>query len=278
MRARAGGLARPAAAYLATVNNKAASARPFQFRVGLAALALGGLVEGQSFGYLHRPAGFANRADYGGIDGELRTVPQWQTIAHDLDAPGVLHGGIEVHVGQTDVLGDTSARLAADAGQRPLKRDRPGGEHPAVAQAARWSPQGSTWPRQWQCLGANGGTRNCALGMRTSSCVGNTCAGQPVTAAALGTRVTSERGASRTCAHRRQRPYAAAIHVGDRGGLIANVGKRGGRGRGAEQCLQMCGCLLSLSIFQPCIYRTRCCQEAAQCCVRYRAGEATQIY
>ena len=41
-------------------------------------------------------------------------------------------------------------------------------------------------------------------------------AGQPVTAAALGTRVTGEKGASRACAPHRQRPHAAAIHVGDR--------------------------------------------------------------
>ena len=140
----------------------------------------GGLVEGESWpGICTGPwlAGPADRADYGGIDGELRTMPQWQTIAHDLDAPGVLHGGIEVHVGQTDVLGDTMQASARSSG---IAR---AGSTPAVAQAARWSPQGSSWPRQWQCLGANGkgrrnprsrSTRNCALGMTTSSWVGST--------------------------------------------------------------------------------------------------------
>ena len=76
-------------------------------------MARAGRVSAPARGSPEPRAGPANRADYGGIDGELRTMPQWQTIAHDLDAPGVLHGGIEVHVGQTDVLGDTSARLAA---------------------------------------------------------------------------------------------------------------------------------------------------------------------
>ena len=53
----------------------------------------------------------------------------------------------------------------------------PRGRHGQVG--LRWSPQASSWPRQWQCLGASGrgrrnlrskSTRNCALGMTSSSC------------------------------------------------------------------------------------------------------------
>ena len=43
-------------------NNEAASARPFQIRVGVAAFALGGLVEGQLAGHQHWP-GPGNGAD-----------------------------------------------------------------------------------------------------------------------------------------------------------------------------------------------------------------------
>ena len=45
------------------------------------------------------------------------------------------------------------------------------GNTPAVAQAARWSPQGSSWPRQWQCLGASGRGRRSLRSRSARNCV-----------------------------------------------------------------------------------------------------------
>ena len=39
----------------------------------------------------------------GGINGELRTMPEGQNVAHDLNAPGILHGCIGIHVSQANV-------------------------------------------------------------------------------------------------------------------------------------------------------------------------------
>ena len=96
---------------------------------------------------------------------------------------GTLRRNGEVHVGQTDVLGDTSARLSADAGQRPLKRDRPGREHPSICAGCAMVAPGAKLAAAMAMPGRQRGdrrnlrsrsTRNCALGMTTSSCVGST--------------------------------------------------------------------------------------------------------
>ena len=68
----------------------------------MAALALGSLVKGQAWPGISigpRLSGPGNGANDGGINGKLRTMPEARAIAHHLDAPGVSHRGMDVHVG-----------------------------------------------------------------------------------------------------------------------------------------------------------------------------------
>ena len=72
-------------------------------------------------------------------------MPQGQPVANNLNPPCVLHGHIEVHVGQPHVSGHTCASLATHPGEGSLK----GGmareaRTPAAAHAVRWSPSTSS--------------------------------------------------------------------------------------------------------------------------------------
>ena len=118
------------------------------------------------------------------INGELSSVPEGQAIAHDLNPPGVADRNINVHVSDTNIARDSSAGFAADAGEGVLERySARVGRTPEVAQAARWSPNGSRLRPHRHVRGQSARgrrsrrssrTRNCALTIATSSEVGRT--------------------------------------------------------------------------------------------------------
>ena len=118
------------------------------------------------------------RRHKGGIEGELRTVPQGEPVGDHFNLPVIGDGHINVHVRDTHIPRDASATLTANA--RPLV--------PAARRARRGPPTwrrqpGGSLPPQLQDRGASGRarrsrrsrrTRNWALGMRTASWVGET--------------------------------------------------------------------------------------------------------
>ena len=67
-------------------------------------------------------------ADDGGVEGELRAMPQREAVGDDLNAPFVRDRHIEVHVRKPDVAGDPGAGLATDSRDGMLKGQRARGE------------------------------------------------------------------------------------------------------------------------------------------------------
>ena len=116
----------PPAAYLEPEHNQAAAACPLELRVSLALFAAGGLGNNDAGMGICIGQGLAIPAegtDERGINCELLPLPQGQPVADNLDAPGVLHGHIQVHISQAHIPGHTCASLAAHPGERALKGD-----------------------------------------------------------------------------------------------------------------------------------------------------------
>ena len=95
----------------------------------------------------------AEGTDERGINCGLLPMPQGQPVADNLDAPGVLHGRIQVHISQAHIPGHTCARLAAYPGERSLKKngargkDAGGGARPSVITKHITRPAASAGPR-----------------------------------------------------------------------------------------------------------------------------------
>ena len=107
----------------------------------------------------------------------------FEAVRDDFDAPGMSDRHFEAHVGEPDVASDPCAGLAAHTRDSMLERRARVASTPDVAQAVRWSPSASSYPRQLHLRGANGRgsrrrssrrTRKRALGTETSSHVGVT--------------------------------------------------------------------------------------------------------
>ena len=75
----------------------------------------------------------AEGADERGINCELLPMPQGQPVADNLDAPGLLHGHIQIHISQAHIPGHMCASLAASARSREMAREA---RTPAVAHTA----------------------------------------------------------------------------------------------------------------------------------------------
>ena len=116
----------PPAAYLEPEHNQAAAACPLELRVSLALFAAGGLGNNDAGMGICIGPGLAIPAegtDERGINCELLPMPQGQPVADNLDALGVLHGHIQVHISQAHIPGHTCASLAAHPGECALKGD-----------------------------------------------------------------------------------------------------------------------------------------------------------
>ena len=94
-------LCHKAAADLDADDDEAAATRPRELRVGVASLASGGIVNGPAglrVGARVGVAGAGDRRDYGGVEGELGPMPQWEAVGDDLDAPPVRDRDLDIHV------------------------------------------------------------------------------------------------------------------------------------------------------------------------------------
>ena len=99
---------------------------PARAQVSLALFAAGGLGNNDAGMGICIGPGLAIPAegtDERGINCELLPMPQGQPVADNLDAPGVLHGHIQVHISQAHIPGHTCASLAAHPGECALKGD-----------------------------------------------------------------------------------------------------------------------------------------------------------
>ena len=99
----------------------------------------------------------AEGADERGINCGLLAVPQGQPVADNLDALGVLHGHVQVHISQAHIPGHTCASLAAYPGECSLKRggargkDAGGGARRSVITRHVKRPAASAGPRcKWE--------------------------------------------------------------------------------------------------------------------------------
>ena len=79
----------------------------------------------------------ASAATRGGIEGELRTVPQGEPVGDHFNPPVIGDGHINVHVRDTHIPRDASATLTADARDRSFQRRGARGEDIAAAPPAR---------------------------------------------------------------------------------------------------------------------------------------------
>ena len=150
----------PPAAYLEPEHNQAAAACPLELRVSLALFAAGGLGNNDAGMGICIGPGLAIPAegtDERGINCELLPMPQGQPVADNLDAPGVLHGHIQVHISQAHIPGHTCASLAAHPGERALKgdgargKDAGGGTRRSVITKHIKRPAASASPRcKWE--------------------------------------------------------------------------------------------------------------------------------
>ena len=105
-------------------NDEARPSRARELGVSLSPFAAGGGVDGSAragVGARLRLAGARDRADDCGIERELRSVPEWQAVGDDLDAPRVAHRDVDVHVGDP-VACNARASLPADTGDGMLER------------------------------------------------------------------------------------------------------------------------------------------------------------
>ena len=176
-----GGFGSPPAAYFHPEHHQAAAARPLQLGISLALFAACSLGKNDAGAGIGAGAGLAvpaEGADERGINCELLPMPKGQPVADNLNPPCVLHGHIEVHVGQPHVSGHTRASLATDPGEGSLKRDGARGKdassgtrRPVVTQHIQRPSaerERQAQPRRRRR------SRKCALGSVTSSCVGRT--------------------------------------------------------------------------------------------------------
>ena len=134
----------PTAAYLEPEHNQAAAACPLELRVGLALFAAGGLGNYDAGMGICVGPGLAiptERTYERGINCELFPMPQGQPVADNLDAPGVLHGHVQVHISQAHIPGHTCASLAAHPGECALHLSHVANSHISQATTA-WH----TWP------------------------------------------------------------------------------------------------------------------------------------
>ena len=67
-----------------------------------------------------RLSGACDRADDGGVDRLLRSMPGWEGIGNDFDAPVTRDRHVDVHVRQADVASDAGSGFLANARKRPF--------------------------------------------------------------------------------------------------------------------------------------------------------------
>ena len=128
-----------AAADLDADDDEAAATRPRELRVGVASLASGGIVNGPAglrVGARVWVAGAGDRRDYGGVEGELGPMPQWEAVGDDLDAPPVRDRDLDIHVSDPDIAGDTGSGLTAHPRDGPFEWQRSRREHPRCSARA----------------------------------------------------------------------------------------------------------------------------------------------
>ena len=135
------------AANLKPDNNQAAEPCALELWICLVPLASGGGRDGGPWLDVCARVGLAaarEGAHDGGIQGELRAMPQRQAIGDNLYAPLVRDRHIEVHVRKPDVSGDPGAGFTTDPRHGMLQGQRTRGQDPrGGAGRAGQAPHGS---------------------------------------------------------------------------------------------------------------------------------------
>ena len=141
-------------------HDKAAAPCPLQFRIR--ALPLAPRCRGDAVARLDVSpwVGFpctCQRRHEGGIEGELRTVPQGEPVGDHFNPPVIGDGHINVHVRDTHIPRDASATLTANVRDRSFQRrgargedPRRGAGSPVVAKGVQPTPTAAGSRSEWE--------------------------------------------------------------------------------------------------------------------------------
>lgn len=129
------GLRAPSPTYFEPEHSEAAPCSSAKLRIDTASLAAASGAERNTWRLRCLRSGLAisaHRANKGGIDGNLRALPDWQAICHNLDTAVIEDWRVEIHVPQEDVGSDTCPSLTANPRGRMFKRKATRAQHPTA--------------------------------------------------------------------------------------------------------------------------------------------------